>query len=382
MNSRQWAVDSRQCAVENGKRTGKNYSPDTNLSSNHALPTTNAALPTAHCPLPTENGVILIALLWILAALSVIALSFSREGFVEVAAARNAQSLEESYFLARAGVAETVYRIVQKRLTPRLQQVELQDLPDPIDLGRISGTLGGGSYRVDIQDESGKINLNQVSEDQLRALVEASGIQKPDSDIITDSIMDWRDSDSMHRMNGAEDDYYQALNPPYKARNGAIAVIEELLLVRGMTPDYFYGRPEKTPDGSVFYRYGLSRYLTVSPTFRMQVNVNYAPLPVLLSIPGLPPGVAQSIYERRKVKPFKNVGEITRELSTNLGANALTYLSTEPTDIYTLTVSAQTGKSKARRVIRTIIRLDGNEKSYYRTLYWNENVPDYEGLTP
>ena len=48
-------------------------------------------LPTAHCPLPTnENGVILIALLWILTALSVIALSFSRETFVEVAAARNA----------------------------------------------------------------------------------------------------------------------------------------------------------------------------------------------------------------------------------------------------------------------------------------------------
>jgi general secretion pathway protein K len=388
MSSRQSAVGSGRRVVGSGQFAAghpqllvKGYSHNMGIASNPTLPTPNAVLPTAHCPLPTEAGVILIALLWILVALSVIALSFSRESFVEVAAARNAQSLEESYFLARAAVAETAYQILQKKLSPKLQQLELQDLPDPLDLGRVTRSFGGGTYRVDIQDESGKVNLNSVSEEQLRALVEASGINRPDSDIITDSIMDWRDSDSMHRLNGVEDDYYQTLNPPYKARNGAIPVIEELLLVKGVTPEYFYGRPEKAADGSIFYKYGLSRYLTVY-SYRIQINVNFAPLPVLLSIPGMPPAAAQSIFERRKVKPFKNVGEITRDLPANLGANALTYLSTEQTDIYTLTISAQTEKSKARRVIRTIIRLDGTERSYYRTLYWNENVPDYEGVNP
>jgi hypothetical protein len=70
----------------------------------------------------SESGVILIALLWILTALSVIALSFSRESRVEVAAARNAQSLEESYFVARAGIATSIYQLVQRRYVPALRQ--------------------------------------------------------------------------------------------------------------------------------------------------------------------------------------------------------------------------------------------------------------------
>ena len=58
--------------------------------------TADCRLPTADYQLSTESGVILIALLWILTALSVIALSFSKESRVEVAAARNAQSLEDA----------------------------------------------------------------------------------------------------------------------------------------------------------------------------------------------------------------------------------------------------------------------------------------------
>ena len=59
-----------------------------------------------------DSGVILIALLWILMALSVIALSFSREGFVEVAAARNTRDLTDGYYVARGGIAKTVYPAV------------------------------------------------------------------------------------------------------------------------------------------------------------------------------------------------------------------------------------------------------------------------------
>ena len=53
-----------------------------------------------------DRGVILIALLWILVALSVIALSFSRESLVEVAVARNARDMGDAYYVARAGIAD------------------------------------------------------------------------------------------------------------------------------------------------------------------------------------------------------------------------------------------------------------------------------------
>jgi general secretion pathway protein K len=329
-----------------------------------------------------ERGVILIALLWILTALSVIALSFSRETFVEVAAARNAQSLEDSYFVARAGIEATIYRLMQRRFTPPVRQLELQDAPDPLDLGIVTGRLGGGVYQVDIQDESGKIPVNSVSPEQLRSLMEATGIGKPDSEILTDSIIDWRDADSNPRPNGAEDEYYQSLNPPYKARNGRIDTIEELLLMRGMTAEYFYGRPEKDDKGSVIYRYGLSRYLSPYSNNPQQINVNFAPVAVLQSIPGMPPGAAQAIYERRRAKPFKTPSEISGELGLNLGAPILSYLGVYQTAFFTLTASAHPVDSKARRVIRAVVNIEPVANRLYRILYWNENVPDYEGVMP
>jgi general secretion pathway protein K len=323
--------------------------------------------------------VVLIALLWILVALSVIALSFARESFVEVAAARNAQDLKSAYFVARAGIESTVYQLMQRRLMPSVRRAGFQDEADPLELGFVAGSFGGGAYQVNVQDESGKLNVNTISEQQLRLLTEACGINKTDADIITDSILDWRDSDDIHHINGAEDDYYQMLNPPYQAKNGRITAIEELLLVQGVTADYFYGHPERNPDGSIVFKYGLSRCLTVYST-RNQVNVNHAPLPVLLSIPGMQPEAAAMIYETRRTKPFQSLAEVTRELPISLGATALSRLSVEQTGIYTLTASAQMQNSRARRVIRTIVSLGRGNIAEYNTYYWNENIPYYEGM--
>ncbi len=322
-----------------------------------------------------DRGVVLIALLWILTALAVIALSFSRESFVEVAAARNSQAMADSYFVARAGINVVIYQLMQRRFIPHVQQLELDAPPDPLDLGKVSGRFGDGVYDVEIQDESGKINPNNSTEDQLRALVEAIGIPKHDGDIIVDSIADWRDVDNEHHINGAEDDYYQSLNPPYKAKNGRIDTVEELLLVRGVTREYFYGYPDKAPDGSIFYKYGLSRYLTVYNQMS-RVNVNFAEIPVLMSVPGMTPEAAQLIYERRKIKPFKSVTEITKDVPVTLGANTLPFLSTDLTTFYTLTSYAHRENSKVRRVIRAVVNLDAQDPNRYRIIYWNENVPE------
>lgn len=322
-----------------------------------------------------SKGVILIALLWILTALSVIALSFSREGFVEVATARNTRDLADAYYIARAGIMAAVYQIMQRQFNPGVQQLELQNTPDPVDLGTLTGSFGDGEYIVDIQDESGKININFVPDEQLRTLLDAIGIPKHDADIIADSVMDWKDADSNHRLNGAEDDYYQSLNPPYKAKNARLDTVEELLLVRGVTLDYFYGHSEKTLDGSIIYKYGLSRYVTVY-SMTPSININYAPVQVLMSIPGVTPQIAQAIYERRKVRPFANVNEIIQQLPVNIGPMSMPFLSTNRTGIFTLTARAHRENSKAQRAVRAVVSLDAREVNQYKIIYWNENVPN------
>jgi hypothetical protein len=78
------------------------------------------------------------------------------------------------------------------------------------------------------------------------------------TDEISDAILDWLDPDDTPRDNGAESDYYGSLTPPYAPRNGPIQSMEELLLVRGVTPQLLFGLDaapmglcDPSPDGSL-----------------------------------------------------------------------------------------------------------------------------------
>jgi general secretion pathway protein K len=308
-------------------------------------------------------------------ALAVQTLSFSRESRIEVLTAGNARSMEKAYYIARAGMENTIYQIIRKRMTPVTQTAAGYE-PDQIDLGKTTGSFDGGFWQVNIQDESGKININTVSELQLGALIRASGIEDPDASALIDSILDWRDSDSEPRANGAEDDYYQSLDTPYTAKNGRFDAVEELLLVKGMTRDYYYGKPERLQDGTVEYKYGLSRFITVFTT-RDQINVNYAAVPVLLSIPGMTLEAAQMIYDRRKIQPFRSIAEISSDIPFPIAAGVLNRLTTAQTGILTLTAEAHEEGSRVRRVVRAVVSLNTvGTQNPYQILYWNENISD------
>ena len=341
----------------------------------------NRSMVANRCSKKSEDeGIVLIVVLWIMAALAVLTLSFSHESRLEVITAGNARSMEKAYYIAKAGMESAIYQIIQKRMTPTVQTADGMDEPDQVDIGKITGSFDNGLWQVNVLDESGKININTVSEQQLNLLILAAGIEEPDAGILTDSILDWRgNADAAPRANGAKNDYYQSLNPPYLAKNGRFDAIEELLLVRGMTRDYYYGKPERTQDGTVEYKYGLSRFFTVYTT-RDQINVNHAALPVLLSIPGMMPEAAQMIYERRRIQPFRSNAEINQEVPFSIGAGVMSRLTTAQTGIFTLTAEAQEEGSRVRRVIRAVVSLDSIDmQNPYQILYWNENVSDYEG---
>lgn len=101
----------------------------------------------------------------------------------------------------------------------------------------------GAQVRYGLIDESARINLNAVlsfglDEEQSAAmLINVPGMTEE----IADAILDWIDADSDMRLLGAERDYYSSLNPPYAPRNGPIGSIEELLLVRDVTPALLFG---------------------------------------------------------------------------------------------------------------------------------------------
>jgi type II secretory pathway component PulK len=101
-----------------------------------------------------------------------------------------------------------------------------------------------GGVRYGIENESAKLNLNTVlladnSDDNgaRKLLMTLPGMTEP----IADAILDWLDDDHETRLLGAEREYYSSLNPPYEPRNGPIGSIEELLLVRDVTPALLFG---------------------------------------------------------------------------------------------------------------------------------------------
>ena len=58
---------------------------------------------------------------------------------------------------------------------------------------------------------------------------------------VADAILDWLDADDEPREFGAEVDYYSMLPTPYMPTNGPLQSVEELLLVRGVTPELLFG---------------------------------------------------------------------------------------------------------------------------------------------
>lgn len=120
---------------------------------------------------------------------------------------------------------------------------------------------------------------------------------------IINSMKDWLDSgddDLITGLNGAESDYYQDLEIPYVCRNGPIRHLSDLVRIRGITLELFYGTAETV---------GISDFLTVHGqidegdgifTYEGKININTAPLPVIAAM--LPPeheDLAQAISEYR-----------------------------------------------------------------------------------
>ncbi len=110
--------------------------------------------------------------------------------------------------------------------------------PNLDDDGNLSGV------RYGLEDESTRLNLNalllldKAQENAARDLL--MGLPGMTEDI-ADAILDWIDEDDEPREFGAESDYYMSLDPPYAAKNGPLDTVEELLLVRGVTPELLFG---------------------------------------------------------------------------------------------------------------------------------------------
>jgi general secretion pathway protein K len=251
----------------------------------------------------TIRGSALLAVLWLAAALSAIAFSLAVTVRGETERAITATGSARCYYLA-TGAIERALLYMQYPGTFRNPDGSPRWLPG---VPRLYMDFPTGQVQVDIIPESAKININYARPEQLDALLLALGVEPGRSREIVLGILDWR---SMPPGGGPSefDLYYSTLVPSFRARHASFEEIEELLLVKGITPELFYGTYERDAGGRLVPRGALADCVTVYGAMG-RIDVNTAE-PAVLAAAGLPPDSIAAILRARSVKPFLNMQEL------------------------------------------------------------------------
>lgn len=248
----------------------------------------------------TESGFALVVVLPVLGLLLLTVGEFAATMRLEAVTTANFHAARSEGWLAQAGYQRAVAEILPDAVAHELDAggllafrrgtVQAPRVPERIDVA-----LGGGRFSYRITDETARLNVNRLPAATLHRLLLELDVDKTARDVIVDSILDWRDPNEEHRLNGAESEHYLALPTPYRSKNGDFDDVDELRQVRGITSELLYGRPEQP---------GLADYLTVVGTGA--VNVNTAPGVVLRAL-GFAGAEVELLMSRR---PYADLAQV------------------------------------------------------------------------
>ncbi len=200
-----------------------------------------------------RQGIALIIVMITALVLSVLAGGFAYSMKVETKLARNSNSETELQWMGRSGV-ELARFVLSEQLK---LGCEPYDSLNQIWAGGPGGfctsnssfadislkdvKFGNGKFTVKIVDLERKFNINLADETVLEHAFILMGADAGEFPAVIAAIQDWIDPDDITHINGAESDDYQRMIPPYFAKNRPIDDMSELLLVRGVTPELFFG---------------------------------------------------------------------------------------------------------------------------------------------
>jgi type II secretory pathway component PulK len=322
--------------------------------------------PPAGKRLLSRRGAILVVVMIVVVFLSLAAYQYTDMMTAEYKATDNAVRYNQVRMLCESGINYTCALLADPNNLNNLlggnpyynpqyfKDIVVMEGSHPRDNGKFSifapTTMpndpdGANGPAFGVFDEGGKININAVMRlDPSGNVLYAMLMQLPNmTDDIANAIVDWLDPDDNPRVSqmggqgGAESSYYLSLSPPYMPKNGPIDSLEELLLVRGVTPDLLYGNDinrtgiqsqGSSSDGTFFP--GWAFYLTVysreqnigsNGATRVYLNdQNMQNLASNLTTAGLNPDVATFIILYR-VYGAANTGTTTTTTVTGNGNN-------------------------------------------------------------
>ena len=230
-----------------------------------------------------ERGIALILVILMISIIVAVTLQLNRSSRSDVYEAVNLSDGIKLHYIAKSG-----FNGGQALLLDDTNSFDAlnEDWTTKIDLisAKWESMFTNTSLKINIEDESGKIQINKLItgnnynpdiRDLLIRLLSLPEFKLEQNRIneIVDSIKDWMDADDEVTGSGAESSYYMSMEKPYQAKNGPLDCIDELLMIRGITRELYYGTRE-TP--------GLVNYLSIYGDGI--ININTAPKPVLKAL--------------------------------------------------------------------------------------------------
>ncbi len=213
-----------------------------------------------------------------------------------------------------------------------------------------------GEVRVRLESGRGRIDINQASDMILASMFDSLGVDQNTRNRLVDSILDWRDSDDIPHLYGAEIGDYDAVDGRRLPANGVFRFVDDILFVKGMTPELFYGRLSMDPTSGGFSRVPGVRELVTTESATAQVNPNETSVDVLRALPGIDPIVARAIVEAREDGFFDDLGDLVERVPVLSESDVLGYFTFESDGPVTVVSRAQALPSGVSRTVRLVLR--------------------------
>jgi general secretion pathway protein K len=286
-----------------------------------------------------QRGSVLLIVMWTAVLLTILVTAMASKVRLSARTAFNNQLAADDYTQMMSALHSAEMEILLERMSPPIDApIETDSEGEILDRSlRFDGRPLRLSYPtpddmvVRIINHSGMINLNRIPRASMQLLIEKrlqdiTGEEADPEEVqnLLAAWTDWTDLNDLEGINGAERDYYEALDPPYLPRNNPeLDSVNELLHVRGFA-ELFEGVDLE----SAFTIYGNNR----------QLNINVATREALSLLPGLTPALIDDLLAVRTIDSFSNRGEIGEVIPFENLTELSPWLSNETSDFYTLYV--------------------------------------------
>ncbi len=271
----------------------------------------------------SERGVALITVLLLIVFMSSVALAITDDIRFSIRRTANLQMAEQAqwYALGAEQLARQTLWSAWERNPSRstLSDSWARDSSNfPIDGGHITAVIedGGNCFNLNsvvMADERGELVEHEIGMLQYRNLLEALEVERNTAALLTSTLVDWIDTDSVPGSQGGEDYFYANLSPPYRTGGGLLVEPSELRAIKGYS-EQIYQRIR--PFVCAFENADLSR-LNVNTLHEID-----APLLVMLMGRDLRLSEAARAIVRRPSEGFSDIDEfLSDEALTKFSLN-------------------------------------------------------------